>query len=899
MMRDNSVVTFMITLMLITISLPLVSASVSVALSANPTSQSATSDNAAEYTITIQNSGDDDATVSLSTSQAADCNGYTSSLEDQVVSVNAGSSESTTLTVSLGESAGDSCETTVSASAVGQSPTDTDTDDITVETTNEDGGGQYSVQISVQGNDPQLINYDSEEDGDQVKWELIVENTGEQSSAMQIEVISDGDCDSDGLSATSDKQTTGNLGSGDTEQVEITVDIPDEGATEADSHCFIIKATVTQDPNAADRAEDNITLTVKIPQLKECEASLQKTAHSLDPLESASNYIALTNIGNTEWTVSAVATSDEHDVQDWVDFEAPLSKLLSEPGGSQDSHTFSFTITPDDSVEPGTIPVYIQGRAGTSVGCQEIVYVTVGQSKDASISLSTSKISNAEPGTTQRIQVAISNTGNGQDTYAVGTSGLPSGWQVSMSQSSVTIDGKHCGPNNCNKQSLDADIMIPSGALANIQYSLSFYVNSGGNQHDVITLDVTVAAVHSVTTTLASDAQTGKFAQIVQFPLSIENIGNIRDTLVLEVCNPNINSTCSAPAWNSSFSNSQGNSISSITLDPEEIGDIFVDIQVEDPFDNSEEVFEIRVGIIGSSFQSTEIVKVTVSNYNYSMAISFESPGENPSSSELSLPPGGSHSTSFWIDNTGNGGVDEAIISISGMDSSVFRSIKIDGVTSNNEILIPAESRVLVEIELEVIEGIESGNSGTITVSVSSKKNTAQMSSITFNIDVIIIHDLQYTMDSSPEELSVKYPQRATFTIYVTNNGNTIEKVEIITPAPLREWSVDVVPDDFLLNPGQTKEVEIRVTSPVGLKDDDTYKFTLIIQPEDTPVAGQPIELTVRTEVSKLNLANGILGEILVYGSIIIGSILVLTLFLRARKENKIISEALLDEQQD
>ena len=82
-------------------------------------------------------------------------------------------------------------------------------------------------------------------------------------------------------------------------------------------------------------------------------------------------------------------------------------------------------------------------------------------------------------------------------------------------------------------------------------------------------------------------------------------------------------------------------------------------------------------------------------------------------------------------------------------------------------------------------------------------------------------------------------------------------------------------------------------------KDDDTYKFTLIIQPEDTPVAGQPIELTVRTEVSKLNLANGILGEILVYGSIIIGSILVLTLFLRARKENKIISEALLDEQQD
>jgi hypothetical protein len=885
--------------MLISVSLPLVSASVSVSLSASPTSQSATSDDAAEYTITIQNSGDDDATVSLSTSQAADCNGYTSTLEDQVVSVSSGSSESTTLTVSLGESAGDSCETTVAASAVGQAPTDTDTADITVETSNEDGGGQYSVKITVKDNDPQLINYDSEEDGDQVKWELIIENTGEQSSAMQIEVTSDSDCDSDGLSATSDKQTTQNLGEGDTEEVEITVDIPDEGATEADSHCFIIKATAAQDPNAADRAEDNITLTVKIPQLKECDASLQKTAHSLDPLESATNSISLTNIGNTEWTVTAAATSDDYDVQDWVDFDAPLSKLLSEPGGTQDSHTFSFTITPDDSVEPGTIPVYIQGRAGTSVGCEEILYVTVGQNKDASLSLSTNKVSNIEPGSTERIQVFAANTGNGQDTFALGTNNLPSGWQVSLSQSSVTIDGKHCGPNNCNKQSLDADIQVPNNALANVQYSFTFYINSGGNQHDSISLDVTVAAVHSAITTLPSDSQTGKFTQIVQFPLSIKNTGNIRDTLVLDVCNPNINSSCSAPAWNASFSNQQGNTISRLTLDPDEIGNIFVDVQVEDPFDNSEEYFEIRVGIIGSNFESTELVKVTVSNYNYSMAISFENPGDSPSSSELSLPPGGSHSTSFWINNTGDGGVDEAIISINGMESSVLKSIKMDGVITNDEISVPANSRVLIEIELNVIEGVESGNSGTITVSVSSKKNTAKISSITFNIDVIVIHDLQYTMDSSPEELTVKYPERASFIIYVTNDGNAIENVEIITPAPLREWSVDVVPDDFNLNPGQTKQVEIRVTPPVGLNQDDTYKFTIIIQPEDTPVAGQPIELTVNAKTSSINLANGLIGKILVYSSIILGSILVLTLFLRTRKENKIISEALLSNQQE
>ena len=347
-MRNNSVVTILITLMLITISLPLVSASVSVSLSASPTSQAASSGDDATYTITVSNSGDDDATVSLSTSQAAECNGYTSSLADQVLTVNGGSSETTELTVSLSDTAGDSCETTVSATAVGATPGDQDTDTVTVETTNEDGGGQYSVQISVKNDGPQTINYDSEEDGDQVKWELIVENTGEQSSAMQIEITSDGDCDSDGLSANSDKQTTGNLGSGDTEEVEITVDVPDEGATEADSHCFIVRATVTQDPNAADRAEDNITLTLQIPEIKECEASLGKSSHSLDPSESASNSLSVTNIGNTEWTANANAASDEADIRDWFTFEGAPSKTLTEPGTSQDSHTFLFSVTPDD-----------------------------------------------------------------------------------------------------------------------------------------------------------------------------------------------------------------------------------------------------------------------------------------------------------------------------------------------------------------------------------------------------------------------------------------------------------------------------------------------------------------------------------------------------------------------
>ena len=172
----------------------------------------------------------------------------------------------------------------------------------------------------------------------------------------------------------------------------------------------------------------------------------------------------------------------------------------------------------------------------------------------------------------------------------------------------------------CNEQILDADIQIPTGALANIQYELEFYVNSAGTEHDTISLEATVAAVHSVDTSLTSDSQTGKFTQIVKFPLHIENTGNVRDTFILDVCNPNINSSCSSPAWNASFSNSQGNKISTITLDPAELMEIFADISVEDPFDNSPPDLSLEVS---TSFVSESLVAFALSSNPPIVAVSM------------------------------------------------------------------------------------------------------------------------------------------------------------------------------------------------------------------------------------------------------------------------------------
>ena len=98
-------VVFSVVLLLFVSLTPIVSADASVTLSSNTLAQEADSDNPAEYTITVRNTGSDDITVSLSTDQGEGCQGFTSNIEQISGTIASGSSESTTLTVSVGQGA--------------------------------------------------------------------------------------------------------------------------------------------------------------------------------------------------------------------------------------------------------------------------------------------------------------------------------------------------------------------------------------------------------------------------------------------------------------------------------------------------------------------------------------------------------------------------------------------------------------------------------------------------------------------------------------------------------------------------------------------------------------------------------------------------------------------------
>ena len=153
----------------------------------------------------------------------------------------------------MNDQASGDCVTTVNAQGTylgGQA-----NQDIEVTTTAE-GGGQYSVKLSYITPGNGNINYDGEDDNEE--WTVKVENTGEQdNSNIQLSMASASDCDSDGLEATVEPQTM-NLNSGDSETATVNVDLPDGSSTDSGEHCFILEATVTNDPNTLDHANDSI-----------------------------------------------------------------------------------------------------------------------------------------------------------------------------------------------------------------------------------------------------------------------------------------------------------------------------------------------------------------------------------------------------------------------------------------------------------------------------------------------------------------------------------------------------------------------------------------------------------------------------------------------------------------
>ena len=889
-MRPRSV-TAVATLLLLAAIAPTVAADVDPQLSTPTLELQATTSDPAVYKITVRNNGDDDMTYSLQTQQGAGCSGFTSSVDSPTGSVNSNDEELVDLEVQVNDQASGECETTLTITATGGTNPTPQSDSLTVTTTAEDGG-LYSVVLTT---DDLTKEYDL--DGDTIDWVVNVENNGDQQATVQLEVENDSGCDSDddSVSAAVDPATV-TLNSGSNQDVDFAITLDDEGETEAGDHCFILRATVSNDPSQT--AEDNLTLTGVVPEIRSCEETLDWTFVNLQPGQtSTQNNLVVRNTGNTAWTAAVQAqSSGGQDITGWVSFDSPTSKLLAEPGNNGDSFSFGFDITPDSSVESGSsVDIRIMAKAGSSIGCEAIVTVRVGQIHDADMSLNTGTISNVEPGSQPQVTIFLENTGNGADTFTLNTDPLPPGWSVSFSPPSHSLNAAQTSNNDATSTAV---ITVPDDALAG-STSIIFKVSGDGGPEtlDSVSLTINVNQRHEVDLEFTSTSQNGRTDQIVRFPFVVSNLGNVEDTIKLQACDPDDQTGCNPPEWSASYSDSNGNGVNQVSLGPGQSRSLYLDVNVQGEENADSARILARAAVFGANADADETVTVTVSNYNYSFEISPLEPGLMPDQIDLTMPPGGETTVSFYVDNTGDYPAgDDLEIEILGLEALVIRTVTTQGNSITAPVPVGAGERIQVDVRLEVVQGSANGLNGLMQINAFSTLNPNEVSSIDIAVEIRTIHDLRITMEE-PTKQTTTYPDKGEYTFFVTNHGNVVEDVVVIPTESLRGWSVDILPDDFELEPGQTMEIKVNTLPPANLISDDEYRFTIVVQPKGLPAAGEPLDLITET-----NLPAGFLSlsdtaeQILIVSVIGIGVLTIAILTFRSRRENQRILEALGDE---
>ena len=223
-------------------------------------------------------------------------------------------------------------------------------------------------------------------------------------------------------------------------------------------------------------------------------------------------------------------------------------------------------LTHDEDIAPAArATVAIRSLDGKRARCTATLSITFGQSYAGSATLSNKLLTNVKPGTAQSTGLTITNQGNGDDTFAIRHSPVPSGWTVTLSSSSVSLEGKH---DENDQASINVEVFVPLDALADETVTITVTVTSSGDSSIEITdeLEVSVAERHEVDGTVLSNDQTGRSDQTIDFPLTVHNNGNVQDSFRLRACDPNQPGSCATPSWNSIYVDDSGNEVTQISL---------------------------------------------------------------------------------------------------------------------------------------------------------------------------------------------------------------------------------------------------------------------------------------------------------------------------------------------
>ena len=629
----------------------------------------------------------------------------------------------------------------------------------------------YGVDIIPDAIEKQVIP------GGQILYNLYVTNEGDETDSYVLEL---GDVMSDGWGSSLSQFTINDLGPGEEILVTMNVTSPDDSVENDWSLSFVEIYSMNRD-QFGDSVEMNTS--VRIP-IRDLALTVDQAERSGDPGTVVTYIVSLENTGTdpddftlgivrcddcNAWGVS-LSTYEISDLEDGEFFDIELH--IEVPQSARDT----------DSAEMGVVAYSVSDSDATD---SISTLTTVDKVLNRHVSWESGYVLN--PGDDSTIGIVITNLGNSYQSYTFESDELPSGW---------TFDGF---PHQ-------TDDLEPYGGEES--FTVNFQVADDANPGYVnFTVDVILDEDDYKVTELIISVKVEYYAEftieVVEiesfagpgethiFNVDISNNANIEDDINLEITGlPEgwetcilVNQVCA-----SKISVGKGKTASfvlEITTNPNEGANtgngIFLHLEAVSGLNNKESHFDTFT---------------VYTNPVYGLSVEIPSDRKDGASGET-IP--------FQIVVTNNG---NAIDYVS-LPSPLAPAGWLASFSESSFTLAPSQSKT-VYLNVDVPSSVYGGEN-TIDATVSSDQ-----SGETIDLDFVVYVEEKADIDVELKTTAGDVTAGTTgkFTVRLSNNGNTIEKLSLTMEGKRASWFT--LPSDTVrLEPGSYEEIVIEVKPPI------------------------------------------------------------------------------------
>jgi uncharacterized membrane protein len=414
----------------------------------------------------------------------------------------------------------------------------------------------------------------------------------------------------------------------------------------------------------------------------------------------------------------------------------------------------------------------------------------------------------ANPGEVVTYTINIQNSGLVPDTYDITISGNT--WAAIPSASSIWLDAG-------TSSSFTVAVTVPGGAPPGDMDTAAITAVSQADPavSDHVTL-TTFVPLLGVTMGATTQAQAGDPSVTLAYSVWVTNTGNLSDTYALSL---------SGHSWDSTLSTS------SVTLNSGQSG--IVTVWVDVPFDalagDSDMVMVTAVSQTDVAV-NTSLDLTSTANAVYALLSS------TPDADQSGLP-GSSITYTVWVTNMGNIN-DDIALSVAGYSWDTLLSTS--GLS-----LAPGQSDSLV-ITVTIPGDAGGGQSDTAVITATSQGDNSQNASLSLTTTALNVYKV--TVSANPAALSDAPGVLVTYTLYITNSGNTTDTFTMIT-ADNNGWMSHLSTTSLTLGAGEGDMVMVMVHVPAAAVNAEMNVTTVTAVSSNDPATMGTVELTTTAVV--------------------------------------------------